>query len=366
MNIEESRESILIPKNFMNVMIRLGLLVFLAFLSMRVLSPFLTVLVWGMFLAIMLYPLHQYIAKLFGKRQGATAVLLVLFGFTLIGIPLIMMGDSLSGHMYDLESSYKSKTLSIKQPAPTVAEWPIVGERLYKGWNEAATDLPTFLEERSEQIKVLSTKILSAAKHMLNSIVQFIGALVIAGFMLAWGKEGSDAMRRILNRIAGPIKGPELQRLTVATVRSVATGVLGVAYIQGMLFGIGFLLAGVPGAWILAFFIMCLAIIQLPTAIIALPVIIYVWSTGDSSFSANVFYTIYFILAGLADNVLKPFLLGRGVDAPMPVVLIGALGGLIVSGLIGLFLGAVLLAVAYQVFWYWVDDSDELSVTYVK
>ena len=363
MNVEVKPETILYPKNFMNVMIRLGLLVFLAFLSMRVLSPFLTILVWGMFLAIMLYPLHQYIAKRLGGKQGTTAVLLVLFGFILIGVPLIMMGDSLSGHMYDLQSAYKNKTLSIQKPSAAVAEWPIVGERLYNGWNEAATDLPMFLEERKEQIKVINAKILSAAKDTVGSIFQFIGALVIAGIMMAWGAEGGDAMRRILNRIAGPVKGPELQHLTVATVRSVATGVLGIAYIQGMLFGLGFILAGVPAAGVLAFLIMCIAIIQLPTAIIALPVVIYIWSTGDSSLAANIFYTIYFVLVGLADNVLKPLLLGRGVDAPMPVILIGALGGLVVSGLIGLFLGAVLLAVAYQIFWYWVDDPDEVSVS---
>jgi len=186
-----------------------------------------------------------------------------------------------------------------------------------------------------------------------------MGALVIAGTMMAWGESGSNAMLRILSRIAGPVKGPRLQHLSVAVIRSVASGVFGVAIIQAILFGIGFVLAGVPAAGVLALVVMFFAIIQLPTAFVALPVIIYIWSTGDSSVTVDAAFTLYFIVAGLADNVLKPILLGHGVEVPTPVILIGALGGMIDSGLIGLFLGAILLSFAYQIFWNWVDEAAE-------
>ena len=166
-------------------------------------------------------------------------------------------------------------------------------------------------------------------------------------------------MQRILNRVAGPVKGPQLQTLSVGTVRSVATGVLGVAFIQALLFGIGFILIGVPGAGVFALIVMLIGIIQLPAVIISLPVIIYVWSAGDASTTANILYTLYFVVAGLSDNVLKPLLLGRGVDAPMPIILIGALGGMIAGGFIGLFLGAILLAIGYRVFMGWVDDVED-------
>jgi len=170
-------------------------------------------------------------------------------------------------------------------------------------------------------------------------------------------------MERIFIRVSGPDKGPRLQSLTVATIRSVATGVLGVAIIQALLFGIGFLMAGIPFAGLFALITLFIGIIQLPAMLITLPAIIYIWVSGDASATANIFYTIYFILAGLADNVLKPLLLGRGVEAPMPVILLGALGGMDTGGFIGLFLGAILLAVGYRIFMDWVADAEDLTAT---
>jgi predicted PurR-regulated permease PerM len=177
--------------------------------------------------------------------------------------------------------------------------------------------------------------------------------------MMAYGETGSQTMQRIFNRLTGPVTGPRLQDLSTATVRSVASGVIGVAFIQALLLGIGFIMAGIPAAGVLAFVVMLLGIMQMPAAIISLPAIAYLWWSGDASTTSNILYTIYLLLAGLADNVLKPLLLGRGVEAPMPVILIGALGGMVSGGIIGMFVGAVLLAVGYQVFMEWVDHGEE-------
>jgi predicted PurR-regulated permease PerM len=135
--------------------------------------------------------------------------------------------------------------------------------------------------------------------------------------------------------------------------------VLGVALIQAILLGVGFMLAGVPAAGLLALIVLLLAIMQLPATLVSLPVILWLWNSGDGGTVMNVIWTVYFVLAGLADNVLKPMLLGRGVDAPMPVILIGALGGMVSSGFIGLFTGAVILAVGYQIFMQWVATKSE-------
>jgi predicted PurR-regulated permease PerM len=237
----------------------------------------------------------------------------------------------------------------------------VIGKRVYKAWVEAANNLPKFLKEHMEQVEGLSRGIFSAAGNAISSLFLFLGALVIAGIMMAFGKSGSDAMQRILSRLAGPDAGPQLHTLSVATIRSVATGVLGVAFIQAVLFGVGFVLADVPAAGVLAVVVLFIGIIQLPAVIVAVPVIIYVWAVGDASAAANIFYSIYFVIAGLADNVLKPLLLGRGVEAPMPVILIGALGGMVGGGFIGLFLGAVVLAVGYNIFMGWVNDPEHLA-----
>ena len=193
-----------------------------------------------------------------------------------------------------------------------------------------------------------------------GGIFLFLVSFIVAGIMMAYGESGNAAMGRIYNRLAGREKGPRLLRLTVATIRSVATGVVGVAFIQALLLGVGFVIAGVPGAGILALIVLLIGIVQLPALIITLPVIAYLW-TGDNSTLANVFYSVYLLVAGAADGFLKPVLLGRGVDAPMPVILIGALGGMVSGGIIGLFIGAVILAVSYEVFMAWVDQVEEAA-----
>ena len=125
------------------------------------------------------------------------------------------------------------------------------------------------------------------------------------------------------------------------------------ALIQAVLAGIGLIVMGVPYAGLLALLVLLWAIIQLPTLIVLLPVIIYVFST--SATVPAVIFMIYMLLVGLSDNILKPLLLGRGLDIPMPVVLLGAIGGMIMSGLIGLFVGAVVLSVGYTLYTAWLD-----------
>jgi predicted PurR-regulated permease PerM len=191
----------------------------------------------------------------------------------------------------------------------------------------------------------------------------FLGALIIAGFMMAYGEPGSQAIQHILCRLTDPIRGIRLQALSTATIRSVATGVIGVAFIQALLLGVGFYLANVPAAGVLSLIVFLIGIAQVPASIISLPVVAYIWWSGDASTTINIVWTIYLIVAGMADNVLKPLLLGRGVEAPMLVILIGAMGGMVSAGIIGLFLGAVLLAVGYKVFMVWVNDDEEGTST---
>jgi predicted PurR-regulated permease PerM len=175
--------------------------------------------------------------------------------------------------------------------------------------------------------------------------------------MMAYGEDGSRAMQRIAVRLAGSGHGESMHRLATLTVRSVALGVVGVAVIQAVLLGVGFLLASIPAAGLLALVVLVLGILQLPALLVTLPVIAALWGLGDQSTVIKGVLTAYLLVAGAADGFLKPMLLGRGVDVPMPVVLIGALGGMVGAGIIGLFIGAVVLSVGYQVFMDWVDQG---------
>jgi len=349
----------LLSKDLIDVLIRAGLIALIAVMCVRVFAPFAGLMTWALILAVALYPLQQRLARRLGGRQGRAATLMVVAGLLLIGVPTIVLGGSFAGQIHATYAAFQSGTVSVAPPAASVAEWPLIGEKLYAAWNLAASDLPALLAKLQPQLQNFAQKALSAAASTAGAVLMFLGALIIAGIMMAYGESGSLAMLRIFKQLTGPTNGPRLQALSTATVRSVATGVIGVAFIQALLLGVGFILAGIPGAGVLAVVVLLLGILQLPAVLVSLPAIAYLWWSGDASTMHNVVFTVYLLVAGFADNVLKPLLLGRGVDVPMPVVLLGALGGMVGGGIVGLFVGAVLLAVGYQLFMDWVDEVDE-------
>jgi predicted PurR-regulated permease PerM len=349
----------ILSRDLTDTIIRVGLIIILVAACMQVVAPFMPLLLWALILAIALYPLQRAVAARLGGRQGASASLIVLLGVLLIGTPTVLLGGSFASHLHDAYQRFEGDTVEIRKPDPAVAEWPIVGPRLYSAWNSAAADLPGYLIAHKAQLQNIAKIGLGIAANTAGSIALFIGSLIVAAIVMAFGETGSAAMQRIFSRLTDPVRGPKLQQLSTATVRSVATGVIGVAFIQALLLGVGFMLAGIPAAGVLAFVAMLIGIIQLPALIISLPAIAYLWWAGDASTTSNVIWTVYLLVAGMADNVLKPMLLGRGVDAPMPVILIGALGGMVSAGIIGLFVGAAALAVGYQLFMEWVDNPPE-------
>jgi predicted PurR-regulated permease PerM len=362
MSTNEAMLRRMLSRDLLETLIRVGLIAFLAVMCARVFAPFASLMIWGLILAVALEPLNAKLAAHLGGRRGLAATALTLVGLLLLGVPTVMLGNSFATHMQEVATAAHDGTLHVPAPAPGVAEWPIVGKKVYAVWNSAATNLPAFVSENQDQLKDLSRKGLAAAASTAVAVLMFLGAMFIAAIMMAYAESGSRAMQRIFSRLTDPVRGPRMQKLATATVRSVAAGVIGVAFIQAILLGMGFIFAGIPAAGVLALLVMFLGILQVPALIVTLPAIAWLWMSGDGSTTSNIAFTIYLGVAGMADNVLKPLLLGRGVDAPMPVILIGALGGMVTGGIIGLFIGGVLLAVGYQLFMEWVDAPDTEQV----
>jgi predicted PurR-regulated permease PerM len=342
-----------------DTLIRIGILAFLVYMCVLVFAPFTALMLWALILAVAIYPLHLKLAGKLGGKPGWSATVIVLAGLLIIGGPTLMIGESFASHLHSAYNKFDSGELTIPPPSESVAEWPLVGEEIYAAWSDAAENLPAFLEGERPQLVEFSKKILHVAASTAGGVLIFLTSLIIAGFMMAYGESGRKTIIKIYERFAGPVKGPRLHKISAATVRSVATGVIGVAFIQALLLGLGFIFAGVPGAGVLAIIVLVLGIVQLPAMLISLPVIIYLWMGGDASTTSNIIFTVYLLIAGMADNVLKPMLLGRGVDVPMPIVLFGALGGMVSAGIIGLFIGAILLSVGYQLFVEWVAESSQ-------
>jgi len=230
----------------------------------------------------------------------------------------------------------------------------VVGKEIYALWEKAHADLPGLVQSMQPKIGNLARAALATDAGIGGAILQFIVALIIAGIIMAFGEAGDHSGRAIFTRLVGSEHGAEFSNLAVATIRAVAQGVIGVAFIQAIIIGVCLLIAGVPWAGALAGVVLVLGIVQVPAVIVTLPAIAYLWMSGDHGTVAAASYTVLLFVAGLADNVLKPLMLGRGVDAPMPVILLGALGGMAAAGILGMFVGATLLALGYQIFMSWV------------
>jgi predicted PurR-regulated permease PerM len=338
----------------LDVLIRAGLILAMTMLCYQVLSPFLTLMVWALILAVTLYPLHQSLASKIGGKQGLAATLLVVVGIALIVVPTAMLMSSLGDSVQQLVHDVQSNTLQIPAPRPGVATWPVVGKQIHDVWSQAHADLPALVQSMQPKIGELAKTALGFVASIGGGVLQFLASFIIAGIIMAFGRSGSRGSRAIFERIIGNARGSELASLSTATIRAVAQGVIGVAFLQAIIVGLALLVARVPWAGVLAVLVLVLGIAQVPALIVTLPAIIYIWSSGDYSTAAAIAYTVMLVLAGMADNVLKPLMLGRGVNAPMPVILLGALGGMATAGILGMFVGATLLTLGYQIFMGWV------------
>lgn len=345
----------LVSRTLIDVYIRFSLIALLANFCFRIFRPFLDLIVWSIILAITLYPLQVRLRGKVFASEGRTAALLIFVVVAVVLVPTYLLGMTLIESGERAMTIARSGEIHIPPPPDVVSTWPVVGQRLHEAWALASTDASGLLQKLAPQIKTFSVKVLAAMGGVGAGLLVFVGALCIAGIFLAYGELGTRSAIRIASRISGPERGPRIAALCTSTIRAVAQGVIGIAFIQMLLIGIAFVLKGVPAAGLLALVILLLGIMQLPATLITVPVIVFVFVTGGVT-AANIVFAIYVFIAGLVDNVLKPLLLGRGVDVPMPVVLIGALGGMVTGGVIGLFIGPVGLAVGYQLFWRWVDD----------
>ncbi|MEE9103874.1 AI-2E family transporter [Pseudomonas nitroreducens] len=342
-------------RDYLDVLIRAGLIAGLVIFCYEIFRPFLGVMLWAVILAVTLYPLNTRIANGIGISPGKAATLLVLLALLCLIAPLAFLGESIASSVQVALHSAQDWKLEIPPPTPSVQEWPVIGEPLFRIWNHASGDLSWALQQVAPHLKDLSKALLVKLAGVGTGVLVFVAALIIAGVIMANGQRGAHRATAIAQRIFSPERGQELATLCAATIRAVAQGVVGIAFIQMLLIGVALVLMGVPGAGLIALFVLLLGIMQLPVLLVTLPVVLYVFSQ-DGVGATTIIFAIWTLAAGLSDNVLKPLMLGRGVAVPMPVVLIGALGGMISNGIIGLFIGPVVLAVGYELFNSWVDQ----------
>lgn len=344
--------------------IRIGLVALLVSWCFQIVRPFIVPVVWGIIIAVAVYPGYRPLQAVLGSRRTIAATLFTLLMLILLIGPTVMLAGSLVESVQGLAADLTDGTLSIPAPPASVGSWPIIGEPLERFWRLASVDLATALGEIRPQIAAFGRWLLATVAGFGLGLLQFVIAIIIAGVLLANAQGGGHAAHTIAARLFGE-RGAEYAELGQATVRSVARGILGVALIQSLLAGLGFLAVGIPGAGLLALVCLLLAVVQIGPVVVLIGTAIYVFSTADT-FTA-VIYLLWSIFVGLIDNVLKPVLLGRGVKVPMVVIFVGAIGGFLASGIIGLFVGSVVLGLSFTLFKAWLAEppqpSEEQSIS---
>ncbi len=337
------------------VLIRVGLVFLLLFWGMRIVTPFLHTIVWGAILAIALYPAFQKLSSGLGDRRKLAGGLFIATGIALVIVPAgILAGESMDG-VQSLAERWQSGELRVPPPSDRVRELPLVGENLYTQWLGASTNLEQAVKRFAPQLQTLGGWLLSIGASTGGLLLLLTFSLILAGVLMTQGPACIGFAATLTRRLVGD-EGAEFLKLATSTVRGVATGVIGTATIQAAAAALGFVVMGIPLAGLWAALILLLGVMQLPPLLILLPVAMYSFSSHDT-FPATIF-TIWCVLVGVSEQILKPVLMGRGLDVPMLVLLVGSLGGMLLSGIMGLFVGAVVLAVIYRLFGAWLAAAE--------
>jgi len=335
--------------------IRVGCLALLVYWSWLLLRPFLTIIVWSVIFAVALYPVFHWLAARLRNRDLAAAAI-TIFSLVLIFGPVTWLGVSLGDNLRTLYARLADGSLTIPPPYEAVKAWPFVGENVYEIWYLASTNLRALLGQWAPELTPIGSSVLAIAGTAGLDLVKFIVGIVVSGFLFLPGPRLVHSVKNAMRHIATN-RAEEFVDLTGATIRNVSRGIIGISALQALLAGIGMLVAGVPGAGLLSFLVLLFGIIQVGPWIVLGPVIIWSWFALTKT--AAVILTIYMVPVMLSDNVLRPLVMSRGLATPMPVILIGVIGGALAHGLTGLFIGPIVLSIAWQLLAAWLREETD-------
>jgi predicted PurR-regulated permease PerM len=334
-------------------LVALGLLGAWCFALMR---PFIAIVVWGAILAVALWPIFVVLQRLFAGRRTLAAGVLTLAGLALMLGPVALLLANLATSAETLMRALSRGALDVPPPPAEVASWPWIGPPLDQLWAEASQNLEAVLERFAPHLRRLANALVAIAATAGITLLQFVAAIVLAGVLLPNAEAIRPGLARFVDRLT-PARGKGFVDLAGATVRNIARGVVGVAVLQGLLLGVGFLAAGIPFAGLWTLVSVVLAIVQIGPAVIVLGTLAYAWTSLDVA--TALLFTLWMVPASLVDNVLRPILMAHGLPVPMVVILAGVVGGTLLHGLVGLFVGPVVLALGWELLRAWIRAEPE-------
>jgi len=347
-----------VEPHLIDTILRIVVLFLLIAWCIGIILPFLQPVIGGAIIAIALYPFFARVKRWLGNRNMLAGVLFTLLLFVILLLPAAWLTRSLVEGIVSLVTQFRNQTLMIPPPDPSVAAWPLIGKTISKIWLLASHNLESAIMTYKEPLSKLGMKILGGLGGFGKSLIIFLLSVIIAGAFLVKAEALADFVRKLVYRLAGE-SSDEIIHIATVSIQNVAKGILGVAFFQFIAAGTVFMLANVPLAGLWALAVLVLAILQLPTVLVILPVIIYLFSVKE--LPSAILCTIVLVVIGLSDNILKPLLMGKGSPVPMLVIFVGAIGGFIFSSFTGMFTGAIVLSLGYNLMVHWIGEGQNLQ-----
>jgi predicted PurR-regulated permease PerM len=345
-----------ITANWIEPTLRLSVLGLLLYFSFTLIHPFLTIGIWSIVITVALYPLFEWMAALLGGRRRLAAALLTLLSFLTVIGPVTWLALGLVDSLRILSERLDLSTIALPPPAQSVKGWPLIGESIYQFWDLASTNLKAALVKIAPQLKPIGGSLLQIATDAGTGAIKFFIAIIVAGFLYPPAPSLVEAIKKFVRKLASE-RGDSLVRLCGATIRSVSRGVIGISALQAILAGLGLMVAEIPGASLITSAVLILGIIQVGPSIVLIPLVIWSWTVMETT--TALLFTAYMIPVNLLDNILRPLFMGRGLNTPILVILVGVIGGTISYGITGLFLGPIVLAVIWELVVVWTRDNED-------
>lgn len=326
-----------------------------------ILRPFLFSLAWAVMIVIATWPLMLKIEQVCWRKRWIAVLIMSLALILLLVLPLtfaiITILDS-TGELVGLLE--RLKTINIGDPPAWFNDIPFYAEKLNQRWQQLAVISPQELSEKlSPYAKTVVTWFIAQVGNIGLLVVQFVLMIILSAVLYAKGEEAANLVCGFARRLAGD-RGFEAALLSAAAIRSVAIGIVGTAIIQSSLGGLGLVVAGVPATTLLIAIMMLLCIAQVGPGLVLFPAVIWLYWSGDSTWATILL--VWSVFVAVSDNFLRPYLIKMGADLPLLLIIAGVIGGLVAFGIIGLFIGPVLLAVTYTLLLAWMGGAEENEV----
>lgn len=322
-----------------------------------ILKPFLPSLVWAVIIVVATWPILLRLQSILGGKRGAAVAIMTAGLLALLIVPIILAVVTLLENVERATAFAKTLETEGLPPLPGwVSGIPLAGPKISETWNELASAGPeSFAARLTPHVKEIVNWFVGQAGSIGMMIVQFLLTVIIAAILYAGGETSADAVRRFARRLAGQ-RGDDVTVLAGKAIRGVALGVGLTALVQSVLGGIGLAVAGVPAAVVLTAVMFMLCIAQLGPVLVLIPAVIWLFWSGQTLWGSVLL--VWTVIVGTMDNFLRPILIKRGADLPLLLIFAGVIGGLVAFGIIGLFIGPVVLAVTYTLLGSWVDGGE--------